>query len=174
MTNAWCMSIHTIKKHLFNGKQSTKNCFLGKLFPMSEKWYKNGLVFSCTGCGGCCTGSPGYVWLTQKDILRLSTHLNMSESAFLQQYCVYAKGRYSLRDIPPDYSCIFLRDKVRCGVYDARPTQCRKFPWWKEVLSSEREWNQTSRYCEGINHPDGKKYSQEEIDQFHADEYSPD
>jgi len=25
-----------------------------------EPWYKDGLKFSCSGCGDCCTGAPGY------------------------------------------------------------------------------------------------------------------
>ena len=31
-------------------------------------WYKDGLRFQCTGCGDCCTGGPGYVWVNQAEI----------------------------------------------------------------------------------------------------------
>src|SRR5438105_3224904 len=29
----------------------------------SEPWYQDGLRFSCTRCGHCCTGEPGFVWV---------------------------------------------------------------------------------------------------------------
>ena len=30
----------------------------------SDAWYaEEGLAFECTGCGDCCTGAPGYVWV---------------------------------------------------------------------------------------------------------------
>ena len=28
-----------------------------------DTWYHLGLRFQCTGCGDCCTGAPGYVWI---------------------------------------------------------------------------------------------------------------
>lgn len=36
---------------------------------VSTRWYRAGLCFSCTGCGGCCTGpGEGYVWVTRPEI----------------------------------------------------------------------------------------------------------
>ena len=29
-------------------------------------WYADGLPFTCTQCGDCCTGDPGYVWVTDE------------------------------------------------------------------------------------------------------------
>ena len=29
----------------------------------SAPWYRDGLRFTCTRCGNCCTGAPGYVWV---------------------------------------------------------------------------------------------------------------
>ena len=31
-------------------------------------WYGGGLRFTCTQCGNCCTGQPGYVWISKKEI----------------------------------------------------------------------------------------------------------
>ena len=45
---------------------------------MSEKtdtnqpWYADGLSFTCTQCGNCCTGGPGYVWISDMEIDRLA------------------------------------------------------------------------------------------------------
>ncbi|MCH7752933.1 MAG: YkgJ family cysteine cluster protein, partial [Planctomycetes bacterium] len=40
-----------------------------------QPWYQDGLRFKCTGCGNCCTGSPGYVWVNQAEINALAAHL---------------------------------------------------------------------------------------------------
>ena len=41
--------------------------------PESESpWYQDGLAFSCTRCGACCTGAPGYVWVSPEEIGRLA------------------------------------------------------------------------------------------------------
>mgnify|MGYP003145583089 FL=1 len=33
-----------------------------------EPWYRDGLHFSCTQCGNCCTGAPGVVWVDESEI----------------------------------------------------------------------------------------------------------
>ena len=35
---------------------------------VSEPWFREGLKFACTGCGDCCTGEPGYVWVNKAEI----------------------------------------------------------------------------------------------------------
>lgn len=134
------------------------------LTPDSRFYDDSGLRFKCTGCGGCCTGVPGYVWLSSEDIERLIAHLELSHEAFFETYCRKAKGRWSLKELLPHYDCIFLKNGKECSVYEARPKQCRTFPWWKENLLSKRSWEDAGRYCEGINHPDGKIYTKEEIE----------
>src|SRR5689334_22067239 len=98
---------------------------------LHDPWYKNGLQFGCTQCGACCTGSPGYVWLTEEDIERLCQTLQLTREAFLQDYTRLVHQRLALREYPKSYDCVFLKGK-RCEVYQARPKQCRTFPWWPE------------------------------------------
>mgnify|MGYP001609693579 CR=1 FL=1 len=58
-----------------------------KLKIQSEaSWLEDGLKFHCTGCGKCCTGSPGFVWLSEEDIQRLSTFFQLEEKEFLKRY----------------------------------------------------------------------------------------
>ena len=127
-----------------------------------EPWYKDGLKFKCTGCGKCCTGSPGYVWLSPEDISTLAKELDLDEKTFLQRYTRTLEGRISLLEDLNNYDCIFLKNN-RCTVYQARPKQCRLFPWWPSILSSPKAWNAVSEECEGINHPEGKVYTPEEM-----------
>ena len=49
-------------------------------------WYADGLRFECTGCGDCCTGSPGYVWVTQKEIDALAEELKITPAACEKKY----------------------------------------------------------------------------------------
>ncbi len=125
-------------------------------------WYKDGLVFGCTSCGQCCTGAPGYVWLEQEDIQRLAKHLELSESDFLRRYTRFVRGRYSLTELKPHYDCVFLKEK-KCTVYHARPSQCKKFPWWPQNLTSKKAWDEAALHCEGINANEGKRFTPEEI-----------
>ena len=116
-------------------------------------WYKEGLRFKCTGCGQCCTGEPGYVWLKPEEITTMATHLGITEEQFIQTYTRSIFGRISLREDRVSYDCIFLKDK-KCQVYSVRPKQCRTFPWWTENLTSQEDWKIAAQRCEGIDHPE--------------------
>src|SRR5262249_1390597 len=35
---------------------------------MSEPWYQDGLRFECTRCGKCCSGFPGFVWVSEAEL----------------------------------------------------------------------------------------------------------
>lgn len=118
-----------------------------------EPWFAEGLRFQCTGCGQCCTGSPGCVYLSSQDIQKLAEHLQLSPAAFLQKYTRFIDGQYALLDRAGSHDCIFLNNK-RCEVYAARPTQCRTFPWWIHHLKEPSDWEEAAKRCEGINHPD--------------------
>lgn len=113
-------------------------------------WYKKGLNFECTGCGQCCTGSPGAVWLDDADIDQMTAYLNISREEFIKRYTRLINGHLSLLEFPRSYDCVFLRDK-KCLVYGARPKQCRTFPFWPENLTSKESWEETAQRCEGIN-----------------------
>jgi hypothetical protein len=39
---------------------------------MSQPWYKDGLRFTCTRCGHCCTGEPGFVWVEDGDLAAIA------------------------------------------------------------------------------------------------------
>lgn len=116
-------------------------------------WYKDGLRFKCTECGQCCTGSPGYVWLSEEDVETLTKLLGIDRPEFIRRYTRTVHGRLSLLEHSRTYDCVFLEGK-RCKVYQGRPKQCRMFPWWPEHLTSPEAWEEAASRCEGINHPD--------------------
>lgn len=116
----------------------------------AKPWYNEGLRFECTGCGQCCTGAPGYIWLNHDEILAIAKHLNLDLQTFGDRYLRKVKGRFSLREDPVNFDCIFLKDK-KCSIYQERPTQCRTYPWWPTLLKSKKDWQEAALTCEGIS-----------------------
>lgn len=116
---------------------------------MEKKWYHEGLKFSCTECGACCTGGPGYVWVTVEEIKKIADHLSLSVDAFSQKYIRKIYKRFSLIE-KQNFDCIFLEGK-RCSIYEVRPNQCRNYPFWDTILVSKEKWEEEKKYCEGIS-----------------------
>ncbi len=125
---------------------------------MSTPWYRDGLKFGCTQCGRCCTGAPGYVWVTRTEIDRLASWLEMSPDEFGGRYVRRVGRRYSLIE-KPNGDCIFY-DRG-CTVYSARPNQCRTYPFWPEILKSRKAWDEEAQECPGVG--TGHLYSLEDI-----------
>ena len=50
---------------------------------------------------------------------------------------------------PRGKQCHFIEDGG-CGIHPAKPTQCRLFPFWPELLRDRREWVATAVRCPGI------------------------
>lgn len=114
-------------------------------------WFNEGLRFKCTGCGKCCTGSPGYVFLSLNDLERIAAHFALSSQEFARKYTRFVDGQYALLDAQGSEDCIFLENK-RCAIYEVRPTQCKTFPWWLHNLRTPEEWKEAKERCEGIDH----------------------
>lgn len=118
--------------------------------PDEPVWYKEGLPFQCTGCGKCCTGFPGFVWVSDEEIEAMSQHLKLSVEEFTKQYLWLYEGRLSLKESDKDYDCIFLKDKKICTIYPVRPKQCRTYPFWPKNLENPEAWKAVSTECEGV------------------------
>jgi Fe-S-cluster containining protein len=123
-----------------------------------KPWFHEGLRFGCTQCGQCCTGSPGYAWVTLDEIVAIAAHLNLSIDDFAKRYLRQVGEEYALLEHPTTYDCVFLKEK-KCQIYPVRPKQCRTFPWWKNQLESEEAWKEAAKRCEGINHPEAPTIS---------------
>ena len=49
------------------------------------------------------------------------------------------------------WRCALLdEEKGQCSVYEARPVQCRTWPFWPENLESPEAWDLASFECEGM------------------------
>lgn len=112
-------------------------------------WYREGVNFSCTGCGKCCSGGPGAVWVAKDEIKKIAEYLNLSVEDFRQKYVHRLFGRDSLKDAPSGKECIFLKGKF-CTIYEVRPVQCQTYPWWPGIMRSPELWQDEAKWCEGI------------------------
>jgi uncharacterized protein len=107
-----------------------------------------GLRFECQpGCTVCCE-RKGFVYLTEADLVRAAEFLGMTPAAFERKYVYRTNKQLRLR-VPRNSTCRFLRDGG-CSIHPAKPTQCRIFPFWPELVESKREWLKTASYCPGI------------------------
>ncbi len=111
-------------------------------------WREEGVRFACQGSGRCCVsrGAYGWVYLTLVDRQRLAQALGIPTRQFTREYCAKTDGLFHLRDDGPD--CRFLVDR-RCSVYEARPTQCRTWPFWPENMSA-KAWTAIAAECPGV------------------------
>lgn len=116
-----------------------------------------GLRFGCTMCGNCCSGPEGYVLVSDGEAELLARELGIDRDRFLSEYtCQTREGRSLLeRETSHGKDCIFLDrttvpGKAICGVYEARPAQCRTWPFWPSVVESENAWRLAGRVCPGI------------------------
>src|SRR5579862_7834232 len=106
------------------------------------------LRFTCQpGCTKCCE-QQGFVYLSEADVLRLAEFLEIAAADFERRYVYRTKNRIRLRS-PRHAQCYFLK-AGGCSVHPAKPTQCRTFPFWPELVESKREWQKTAEYCPGI------------------------
>ncbi|MEM9352352.1 MAG: YkgJ family cysteine cluster protein [Planctomycetota bacterium] len=127
-----------------------------------EPWYHEGLRFTCTGCGDCCTGAPGYVWVNQAEIDAMATRLGISPNDFESRFVRRVGIRRSLKE-HANYDCVFLDPETRkCGVYEQRPRQCRTWPFWKSTTKTEAAWEETCEVCPGSGK--GRLYQLEQIE----------
>ncbi len=89
----------------------------------------------------------------------MAQHLDLTTQSFTQQYCVKEDGVYHLID-GKDGHCQFLKNK-QCNVYEGRPTQCRTWPFWPEVMDAKTWTKEVASFCPGVGK--GKLWSKDEI-----------
>jgi Fe-S-cluster containining protein len=119
-----------------------------------QPWYGQGLRFECTRCGNCCSGAPGYVWVTLDECRLIAQALRLALEEFLRRHVRRVGTRLSLLE-KRGGDCEFLvrtpDGPTTCAIHAARPVQCRTWPFWPSNVESEQAWQAAARECPGIN-----------------------
>jgi hypothetical protein len=123
-------------------------------------WFADGLRFECTRCGACCTGAPGFVWVTDDEISALAKFRGEKVGEFTAVYTRPARGRRTLRE-RANGDCVFWDAGRGCTVYPVRPAQCRTWPFWRTNVESPEAWDRTAQTCPGAGR--GELISVEEV-----------
>jgi Fe-S-cluster containining protein len=135
----------------------------GIAMPASDAespWYADGLRFTCTRCGACCTGAPGYVWVNAEEIARLAAHVGKTPEAFSRAYVRRVGDRFSLKE-KQGGDCVFWDSREGCTVYPARPVQCQTWPFWPENIETPESWEHVTSVCPGSGQ--GRWFSLDEV-----------
>jgi Fe-S-cluster containining protein len=115
---------------------------------VNEPWYHDGLAFQCTRCGKCCTGAPGYVWVTDEDIQAIAAFRSETMVQTTGLYTRPAAGRRSLRE-RANGDCVFWDREAGCTIYPVRPPQCRSWPFWPSHVVTPQAWDELRQVCPG-------------------------
>jgi len=103
-------------------------------------------IFSCRQCGDCCKGYGG-TYVTEKDILAISSFLKVAPDRLIASHCCMSAGKLLLAQGGNGY-CVFW-DK-HCTIHPVKPRMCREWPFIKSVLADVENWKVMSSMCPGI------------------------
>lgn len=89
---------------------------------------------NCLDCANCCKNhSPTF---KTTDIKRISKHLRLRESEFIDQYLkIDEDNDYVLKQSP----CPFILSDNKCRIYDVRPSDCARYPYTDEDVFIKRK-----------------------------------
>lgn len=111
-------------------QRANKNKVLKQLPDLHEEAFEQ---IDCLTCANCCKNySPRF---KTPDIKRISKHLNMKESVFIDNYLLLdSEGDYVAKSAP----CPFLGSDNFCAIYEKRPSDCQRFPYTNEDVLLKR------------------------------------
>ncbi len=106
---------------------------------------------ACASCqGGCCTGESGYIYAKKREYESIAELLDITLEELKDNYLIKVKNRYSIKEVRynDSYDCIFYdRERNGCKIYEARPLQCRTFPFWDYFKTHKDE---LAKECPGV------------------------
>jgi hypothetical protein len=116
---------------------------------MPDPWFRDGLSFTCTRCGACCTGAPGYVWVNSQEIEQIAAYRGEAVEEFARTALRQVGTAFSLTE-RPNGDCVFYdREGRGCMIYPVRPRQCRTWPFWSSNIKTPAAWEETCKVCPG-------------------------
>lgn len=112
-------------------QRADKNKVLRQLPALNEEAFEK---IDCLQCAACCKNySPRF---KTPDVKRISKHLGMRESQFIDTYLnVDEEGDFVIKKSP----CPFLGSDNACSIYEVRPSDCARFPYTDEDVLIKRQ-----------------------------------
>jgi uncharacterized protein len=112
-------------------QRADKNKVLKALPDLHEEAFSR---VDCLACAACCKNySPRF---KTPDIKRISRHMGMRESEFIEKYLhVDEEGDFVVNSRP----CPFLGPDNYCTIYECRPSDCARFPYTDEDVLIKRK-----------------------------------
>ena len=94
----------------------------------------------------------------------IAEHLGLAVAVFKTRYDVSwdREMKKWMIDANPG-GCPLLTADHGCSVHPVKPMQCQTFPFWPELIEDEAGWSDAKTYCPGMDAPQGRLYSAEEI-----------
>lgn len=86
----------------------------------------------CLKCPSLCCRMAGYVRVTRDDIRRLAKFLSLSVPEFEKRHILETTRKGEKRIKQGFKTCQFLTEQRLCGVYEARPNDCRGYVCWNQ------------------------------------------
>lgn len=112
-------------------QRANKNKVLNELPVLHDEAVSK---IDCLQCANCCKNySPRF---KTPDIKRISRHLKMRESDFIEKYLVVDEEGDFVANTKP---CPFLGTDNFCSIYEERPSDCRRFPYTDEDVIIKRK-----------------------------------
>jgi uncharacterized protein len=107
------------------------------------------LNFECQKCGYCCHqhGRYQYIYVTPKDIQRLSKHLNITPKIFRGRFTKDLSHGVVLNFVQGN--CVFYDQKKGCTVHAAKPQQCASWPYWPDNIEDGHFKPGILKICKG-------------------------
>jgi Fe-S-cluster containining protein len=111
--------------------RADKNKVIRQLPRLNEEAFEK---IDCLQCANCCKNySPRF---KTPDIKRISRHLGLKESVFIDTYLkVDEEGDFVVKSTP----CPFLGAGNLCSIYEVRPSDCARFPYTDEDVIIKRQ-----------------------------------
>lgn len=88
------------------------------------------------------------MYASEDEFRALAEFLSLPFEQFLADYTENISGFVSLKSQSNGH-CVFYDGG--CLVYKYRPTQCRTYPFWPEIMKDQLRWNKEGNVCKGMN-----------------------
>jgi len=119
---------------------------------------EKGFYYTCIRCGECCC-RPGSVFFTAEEMKKAAAMLGTTVKSFKHKYVT--DKLVDVFELYTESSCPFYIEEEGCSIYEARPLQCKTYPFWKNNFTSQEALEKLHDECPGTG--EGEFFSVDDI-----------